>query len=226
MNNGRVEVILKTPQNISFAPGIHVRDIHRSFEFYAGVLGFRITGAITRNDGTIVRAFVGPNSPLLMLLPAEYQQGSEKGNEMAQNKPGVGVEFCIGLTGEKALEEFLAEVKTKGAIVLNEPAIGSWGDRVFSIKDPDGYVLTFFESVDGIVAQDAMGPIYLCGEHVSGRGRQISAPGQAIPWRNDCAFSKGVIVREPATVSGLYTVLDEETFSLIEVKEEHLRLLS
>ena len=67
---------------------------------------------------------------------------------------------------------------------------------------------------------------YTCGQHVAGHGRQISAPGQAIPWRNDCVFEKGVIVMLPGKTDEPYMVLDEQTFIVLEAKEEHLTPLS
>jgi len=66
---------------------------------------------------------------------------------------------------------------------------------------------------------------YVCGQHVAGHGRQVSAPGQAAPWRNDYVFEKGIIVMIPDENEGHYIVLDEKTFIILEVKEEHLTLL-
>lgn len=64
---------------------------------------------------------------------------------------------------------------------------------------------------------------YSCGQLVAGHGRQILAPGEAIPWRMDCAFEKGVIVILPLKAGDPYTVFDQESFLILEVKEEHLR---
>jgi hypothetical protein len=63
---------------------------------------------------------------------------------------------------------------------------------------------------------------YSCGQHVAGRGRQVSAPGQAAPWRNDYIFEKGVIVMTPGKNDEHYTVFDEQTYAVFKVKEENL----
>jgi uncharacterized glyoxalase superfamily protein PhnB len=34
--------------------------------------------------------------------------------------------------------------------VINEPKTEFWGDRTFTVKDPDGYALTFSEQVDDV----------------------------------------------------------------------------
>ncbi len=76
-----------------------------------------------------------------------------------------------------------------------------------------------------MVQQVFSGSPFVCGQHVAGHGRQVSAPGQATPWRNNCVFEKGIIVTIPGESDEHYTVLDEETFIVLEVKEEHLTLL-
>jgi len=67
---------------------------------------------------------------------------------------------------------------------------------------------------------------YTCGQHVAGHGRQISARGEAIPWRKDHAFEEGVIVMLPGKNGDPYRVLDEKTFFVLEAQEEHLTPLS
>ena len=63
---------------------------------------------------------------------------------------------------------------------------------------------------------------YACGQHVAGHGKHISAPGQAIPWRNEVVFESGVIVRLPGKHGEPYVVLDEQTFNVLEAQEHHL----
>lgn len=62
---------------------------------------------------------------------------------------------------------------------------------------------------------------YTCGRHVAGHGRQISALGEATPWRNNCVYGKGVIVMLPGKSDEPCTVLIEQTFIVLEAKEEH-----
>jgi len=76
-----------------------------------------------------------------------------------------------------------------------------------------------------MIHRSYLGRTYACGEHVAGRGRQISAPGEAIPWQKESAFEKGVIVMLPGKSGGPYTVFDEQTFVVLEAEEEHLTSL-
>jgi uncharacterized glyoxalase superfamily protein PhnB len=72
---------------------------------------------------------------------------------LAKNKLGVGVELYIGMNGSKKLDEFFTELKGKGVIVINEPKTEFWGDRIFTVRDPDGYALTFSEYVNDVTPE-------------------------------------------------------------------------
>lgn len=66
---------------------------------------------------------------------------------------------------------------------------------------------------------------YTCGQHVSGRGWQIATrTGEPIPQqlRKELVIEKGVIVMLPSKRSEPYTVLDEQTFVVLEAQEDHL----
>jgi hypothetical protein len=66
---------------------------------------------------------------------------------------------------------------------------------------------------------------YTCGQHVAGHGRQIATRGgKPVPTQSGKEFviEKGVIVMLPAKRGDPYTVLDEQTFIVLEAQEEHL----
>jgi uncharacterized glyoxalase superfamily protein PhnB len=144
---------MEARKNISIAPSIKVKDMQKSLDFYTKKLGFQATDKLASRDGRIVHASVGFDSPLLMLSPVEAVQAANTREDLAKNKPGVGVEFYIGISGSRKLDEFFSEVKTKGVTVINEPKTESWGDRIFTIRDPDGYALTFSEHVTDVTPE-------------------------------------------------------------------------
>jgi len=137
----------------TIAPSIRVKDMQKSLDFYTKTLGFQTTDKLTRRDGRIAHASVGFDSPLIMLSPVEYVRTSQTKEDLAKNKLGVGVQFYIGMTASKKLDEFFTEVKAKGVTVINEPKNESWGDRVFTVKDPDGYALTFSEHANDVTPE-------------------------------------------------------------------------
>jgi len=90
---------------------------------------------------------------MIMLSPVEYVRTQQTKDELAKNKLGVGVEFYIGLNGTKNLDEFFTEIKAKGITVISEPKTEFWGDRIFTVRDPDGYALTFSEHVSDVTPE-------------------------------------------------------------------------
>jgi len=144
---------MEARKNITIAPSIRVKDMQKSLDFYTKTLGFQATDTLTRKDGRIAHASVGFDSPLLMLSPVEYVRTPQTKDDLAKNKHGVGVEFCIGMNSTKRLDAFFTEVKAKGITVVNEPKTEFWGDRIFTVKDPDGYALTFSEHVNDVTPE-------------------------------------------------------------------------
>lgn len=145
---------MEARRNNPIAPSIRVRDVQKSLDFYTKTLGFQTTDKLTRRDGRIAHASVGFDSPLLMLSPVEYVRTPRTKEELAKNKLGVGVEFYIGMNGSKKLDDFFTEVKAKGITVINEPKTEFWGHRIFTVKDPDGYALTFSEHVNDVTSEE------------------------------------------------------------------------
>ena len=137
----------------TIAPILRVKDMQKSLDFYTKTLGFQTTDKLTRRDGRIAHASVGLDSTLLMLSPVEYVRTPQTKEDLAKNKLGVGVELYIGIAGSKKLDEFFTEVKAKGITVINEPKTEFWGDRIFTVKDPDGYALTFSEHANDVTPE-------------------------------------------------------------------------
>lgn len=140
-------------RNNTIAPSIRVRDMQKSLDFYTKTLGFQTTDELTRRDGRIAHASLGFDSPLIMLSPIENIRTQQTKEELANNKLGVGVEFYIDINGSKKIDDFFSELKAKGITVINEPMTRFWGDRIFTVIDPDGYALTFYEHVNDVTSE-------------------------------------------------------------------------
>lgn len=144
---------MEARRNNTIAPSIRVKDMQKSLDFYTKMLGFQTSDKLTRKDGRIAHASVGFDSTLIMLAPVENVRTQQTKDELAKNKLGVGVEFYIGLNGTRKLDEFFTEIKNKGITVINEPKTEFWGDRIFTVGDPDGYALTFSEHVNDVTPE-------------------------------------------------------------------------
>ena len=144
---------MKAPRNNTIAPSIRVRDMQKSLDFYTNKLGFQTIDKLTRRDGSIAHASIGFDSPLLMLSPVESIRTPRTKEELANNKLGVGVEFYIDMNGSRKIDDFFTKVKAKGIKVINEPKTEFWGDRIFTVGDPDGYALTFSEHINDVTPE-------------------------------------------------------------------------
>ena len=53
----------------------------------------------------------------------------------------------IYIPDELNIDTYYNEVKARGVAIKDELADSYWGDRTFSVKDPDGYWLTIATTV-------------------------------------------------------------------------------
>ncbi len=150
---------METRRNSNIAPGIKVRDMQKSLEFYTKTLGFMTMDKLIRMNGKITYASVGIDSPAMTLSPIDSVRIPQTKKDLAENKLGVGVRFHFRMTGERKLDEYFIELKGKGIKVVNEPKTEFWGDRIFTVEDPDGYALVFSEHVQD-VSQETWGRVY------------------------------------------------------------------
>jgi hypothetical protein len=68
---------------------------------------------------------------------------------------------------------------------------------------------------------------FTCGVHVSGHARLVSNhSGKALPSAKERVFTKGVIITMPGKEDDPYTLLDEQSFTVLEAQEEQLTPLS
>jgi uncharacterized glyoxalase superfamily protein PhnB len=57
----------------------------------------------------------------------------------------VGVYFYVSL--DSGIDEYFERVKAAGVQIIEEIGDRFWGDRTFTVADPDGYVLQFSQHV-------------------------------------------------------------------------------
>ena len=130
----------------------YVRSIEETYRFYTTVLGFLPGMTFTGPDGKWAHAGVSLGGINLMfgrtdhvgmdqtLAKTTFAEHTKKGNV------GGGFSLYINL-GMGSVDQYHKTVRERGGKTLGDPETKWWGDRTFSITDPDGYVLTFAESV-------------------------------------------------------------------------------
>jgi len=116
-------------------PVLFVSSIERSVDFYQEKLGFDLGFAMTGDGGRMLHASVVNGGVKLML---GYRAPS------AEQRLGGGAELY---TYVDDVDQYYEQVRSAGAPVTHEIEDQFWGDRIFTVTDPDGYVLTFAQTV-------------------------------------------------------------------------------
>jgi uncharacterized glyoxalase superfamily protein PhnB len=119
------------------SPIVSVKDIDRSVTFYTEKLGFKHDFSMPDQDGINTFAFVS-------LGPVTFI-GLSRDEQMAHR--GEGVEFMIYLPEGQDIDQVYNEIRSRGTKLETEIKTQYWGDRTFSLRDPDGYMLTFARTV-------------------------------------------------------------------------------
>ncbi|OGM11422.1 hypothetical protein A2Z22_00895 [Candidatus Woesebacteria bacterium RBG_16_34_12] len=116
-------------------PLLYVSDFQKSIRFYSKVLGFELGELYPNKENpSYVPIFIGTSK--LMLAQAR------KTNKKFYSKGlgGSGAQFFVQVNN---VDKKWRQVKDKVEII-DEIETRDWGDREFTIKDPDGYLISFF----------------------------------------------------------------------------------
>lgn len=132
------------------SPTLMVKDIEKSVKFYTQTLGFEEVGSLPGPDGKLVYASVRWKDVNIMFGSAAWLP--------ANLRPylGTGVDFYIIGTAEDDLDQYYQILRQQGVKIDKEIQDQFWGDRTFSIKDPDGYQLTFAKTIKQVSPEEMM----------------------------------------------------------------------
>jgi uncharacterized glyoxalase superfamily protein PhnB len=120
-------------------PILAVKNYDASVKFYTEQLGFVSEFTMQGPDGTNSFGFVSKGEARLGL-----------GQQPDVPHAGHGVYFMLYPEGDFDIDAYYAQVQQKGVPIAEEIKTEYWGDRVFSLKDPDGYHLAFGKTVQEI----------------------------------------------------------------------------
>ena len=122
------------------SPTLAVRDMKKTIDFYKNSLGFRI-GMLFPDADNPEYADLSKDGMTLMFIPAA---NLGIGND---EKLGTGVNLYLEIDGD--IDEYYAELKEKGVEIAVDIKDEPFGIRDFTIKDIDGYQLTFNRHLHG-----------------------------------------------------------------------------
>jgi PhnB protein len=116
-------------------PVLFVSSIERSVEFYQEKLDFDLGFALTGDGGRMLHASIVNGGVKIMLGYA--------GSSLEQ-RLGGGAELY---TYVDDVDDYHERVRAAGTVLTRDIEDQFWGDRTFTVTDPDGYVLTFAQTM-------------------------------------------------------------------------------
>jgi uncharacterized glyoxalase superfamily protein PhnB len=124
----------------SVTPNLVIRDMSKSLAFYRDLLGFTITMNVPDAEPFVFAGLERDGVPVFL---NDIKATLEDHPEMARVPAGgTGTMFFV-LTG---VDELHDQLKSKTTIVMPLKT-QFYGMREFSVKDPDGHLITFAERV-------------------------------------------------------------------------------
>ena|SRR5579872_4115472 len=125
----------------SLIPYLIVRNAQESISFYKDACQFQLMKEPSVQNGQIIHVEMALGDSLFMMAPegACAEMGKEKKSPKSQGVAS-GLTLYVYVPN---VDEHYKNAKQKGAEILSEPEDTFWGDRCYTLRDPDGYEWCF-----------------------------------------------------------------------------------
>ncbi len=134
---------------VGLTPLIGVFDMLKALAFYRDLLGFQVVSAspeVQTPEGRFSHWMWLRLGAADLMLNTKYDSGERPPKPDASDFLAHGdVCFYIGCSDVDAVYQQL----THDGLMVDPPKVAPYGLKVFSVKDPDGYVVVFQESNGG-----------------------------------------------------------------------------
>ena len=116
----------------SVSPSFTVGDLQKSIGWYEDVLGLVVKDR-WEWDGKLMGVEMRAGTVTVMLGQDDWKKGRDR-------VKGEG--FRIFCETTQDVDRLADQIKARGGTLSQEPRDESWGARVFSVEDPDGFKIT------------------------------------------------------------------------------------
>jgi uncharacterized glyoxalase superfamily protein PhnB len=114
------------------SPALTVADLQKSLVWYRDVLGFLVEET-WEDNGRVSGVSLKAGTSSLMLSQDDWKKGVNR-------VKGEGIRIYLS-TAQNA-DDVANAIKARGGKLASEPTDTPWGERVFTVVDPDGYKFT------------------------------------------------------------------------------------
>jgi uncharacterized glyoxalase superfamily protein PhnB len=120
------------------SPLLAVRNMKKTLDFYTKSLGFELKMAFPTPENPQYADII-KDGMVMMFIPAQEHSIDSK------EKFGSGVYLYLHIDGD--IDKYYNELKQKGVKIAVDIKDEPFGVRDFSVEDPDGYKLTFNQTL-------------------------------------------------------------------------------
>jgi lactoylglutathione lyase len=118
----------------SVAPSLTVNDVEKSLAWYRDVLGCAVKDR-WEHEGKLMGVEVQAGGVTFMLGQDDWKKGRDR-------VKGEG--FRLYCATAQDVDRLAAQIEARGGTLAQAPRDESWGARVFTVEDPDGFKVTIF----------------------------------------------------------------------------------
>ncbi|MGH7538076.1 MAG: VOC family protein [Gemmatimonadales bacterium] len=116
----------------ALTPALTVSNLQQSIAWYEGVLGFTVADR-WEAENTLRGVELKAGATSLYLSQDDWAKGRDR-------LKGEGMR--LRFTTAQDIDRFAAQITSRGGGLDQEPRTMPWGERTFTLSDPDGYRLT------------------------------------------------------------------------------------
>ena len=121
----------------SVAPSFTVNDLEKSLTFYRDVLGLVVTNR-WEHEGKLMGVEMRAGGVTFMLGQDDWKKGRDR-------VKGEG--FRLYCQTAQDVDRLAAQIASRGGSLAQAPRDESWGARMFTVEDPDGFRVTIFRKL-------------------------------------------------------------------------------
>ncbi|MGE5496783.1 MAG: VOC family protein [Syntrophothermus sp.] len=138
--NNRQKAVVNAGSLKSISPKLLTDDVNRTIEFYKDKFGFEVLATVP-DTGRYNLAIAGNGKVEIMFMTRE--RFAEEYGMFKDAQPGGT--FCLSIETNDIVPLF--EKSSDGAVIVKELHQTFYGTKEFSVKDNNGYILTFSENM-------------------------------------------------------------------------------
>jgi len=132
-------------------PYLYYQDVAAAIDWLAKAFGFEKRMAMPGPGGTVMHAEMDIGEGVVMLGPANAQQGSQSPRALG----AVNQSLYVYVPDVAA---HFARARAAGAAIVSEPVEMFWGDKFYLVRDLEGHHWSFAQHVRDVAPEDMKPP--------------------------------------------------------------------